>query len=44
MRQPIVAGNWKMNKTVAQARALVQEMLPALNAMGAVERVLFTQP
>jgi triosephosphate isomerase len=28
MRKPLVAGNWKMNKTVEQASALVQEMLP----------------
>jgi triosephosphate isomerase len=40
MRQPFVAGNWKMNKTVAEALALVQEMLPALQAVTAVERVL----
>ncbi len=40
MRKPFVAGNWKMNKTVEQARALVQEMLPALQAVPSVERVL----
>ncbi len=32
MRQPFVAGNWKMNKTVAQAEALITEMLPGLEA------------
>ena len=31
MRTPFVAGNWKMNKTIAEARALVSEMSPALN-------------
>jgi len=40
MRKPFVAGNWKMNKTVAQAEALVQELLPALQAVPEVERVL----
>lgn len=28
MRVPIIAGNWKMNKTVPEAVALVQELLP----------------
>lgn len=40
MRKPLVAGNWKMNKTVEQARALVQEMLPGLKAIPEVERVI----
>jgi triosephosphate isomerase len=40
MRTPIVAGNWKMNKTVDQARALVAEMLPGLQAIEGVEKVL----
>ncbi|MCX8025393.1 MAG: triose-phosphate isomerase [Thermanaerothrix sp.] len=40
MRKPLVAGNWKMNKTVEQARVLVSEMLPGLQAVKAVERVL----
>ena len=40
MRQPFVAGNWKMNKTVEQARALLVEMLPGLQAVPSVERVL----
>ncbi|WP_299024920.1 triose-phosphate isomerase [uncultured Thermanaerothrix sp.] len=40
MRKPLVAGNWKMNKTVEQARSLVSEMLPGLQAVHAVERVL----
>ena len=40
MRQPLVAGNWKMNKTVEQARSLVFEMLPGLQAVASVERVL----
>ncbi len=40
MRKPLVAGNWKMNKTVEQASALVQEMLPGLKEIGEVERVI----
>jgi triosephosphate isomerase len=40
MRTPIVAGNWKMNKTVAEARDLVSKLLPALMDVTGVERVL----
>lgn len=40
MRKPMVAGNWKMNKTVKEASTLVAEMLPGLQAVSAVERVL----
>ncbi len=40
MRKPFVAGNWKMNKTAAQTRTLVQELLPGLQAVTSVERVL----
>jgi triosephosphate isomerase len=39
-RKPFVAGNWKMNKTVAEARQLVSEMVPALNEIDSVERVI----
>ena len=28
MRKPIIAGNWKMNKTVAEAEALITELKP----------------
>ena len=28
MRKPIIAGNWKMNKTVAEAEALIAELKP----------------
>lgn len=28
MRKPIIAGNWKMNNTVAQTEALLNELLP----------------
>lgn len=40
MRKPFVAGNWKMNKTVEQASVLVQELLPGLQAVPEVERVI----
>jgi triosephosphate isomerase len=40
MRKPLVAGNWKMNKTVKEALALVAEMLPGLEQVNFVERVL----
>lgn len=40
MRTPFVAGNWKMNKTIAEARALVAEMTPALREIKGVEKVL----
>jgi triosephosphate isomerase (TIM) len=40
MRKPFVAGNWKMNKTVEQARTLVAEMLPGMQAAENVEVVV----
>ena len=40
MRVPLVAGNWKMNKTIAEARHLVSEMVPSLKAISSVDRVL----
>ncbi|HMD90299.1 MAG TPA: triose-phosphate isomerase [Anaerolineaceae bacterium] len=40
MRKPFVAGNWKMNKTVEGARTLVAELLPGLQAVPSVERVI----
>lgn len=39
-RTPLVAGNWKMNKTVAEALRLVNEMLPGLQAVQGVEKLL----
>ncbi|NOY99997.1 MAG: triose-phosphate isomerase [Chloroflexi bacterium] len=39
MRVPIVAGNWKMNKTVAEARDLVAEMIPFLRDVQGVKTV-----
>ena len=40
MRKPFVAGNWKMFKTAAEARHLVSELVPALQAVPGVEKVL----
>lgn len=40
MRTPFVAGNWKMYKTIAEARQLVSELVPRLQAMSGVVRVL----
>ncbi len=39
-RTPLVAGNWKMHKTVGEALALVREMLPGLRPLSGVERVI----
>ncbi len=39
-RSPLIAGNWKMNKTVADALRLVAEMLPGLQAVQGVEKLL----
>ena len=40
MRTPLVAGNWKMYKTVAEARHLVSELVPGLQAVSGVEKVV----
>ncbi len=40
MRTPIVAGNWKMVKTVSEATAFVTELAPRLAAFTNVERVV----
>jgi triosephosphate isomerase (TIM) len=40
MRKPFVAGNWKMFKTVAEARLLVSELVPSLQVFEGVEKVL----
>lgn len=39
-RKPLVAGNWKMNMTVADARHLVSEMVPGLQAKTGVDKVI----
>jgi triosephosphate isomerase (TIM) len=40
MRTPIIAGNWKMNTTVAEAVNLVNEMRPELDKIGGVEKII----
>lgn len=40
MRRPFVAGNWKMYKTTAEARALISELLPGLATIQDVDIVL----
>lgn len=40
MRIPFVAGNWKMNKTVAEARELVSTMGVGLKTVKGVEKVI----
>jgi len=40
MRRPFVAGNWKMFKTVAEARLLITELLPGLTTIHGVDIVL----
>jgi triosephosphate isomerase len=40
MRTPLVAGNWKLNKTAAEAKALIEEMLPGLEAVTNVDNLV----
>src|SRR5512138_2869667 len=40
MRTPVVAANWKMNKTVEEARSLVYPMSARLRDINGVEKVL----
>ena len=40
MRIPLVAGNWKMNKTVEEARQLVSSMSADLARISGVEKIL----
>ena len=39
-RTPMVAGNWKMNKTATEARALARDLLLTIHDSDAVEVVL----
>ena len=36
-RTPLIVGNWKMNKTIAEAEAYIQALLPRVGAVDAVE-------
>ena len=40
MRKPMVAGNWKMNKTVAEGVKLMEELVPMINGISEVDRVV----
>ncbi|MFQ5988254.1 MAG: triose-phosphate isomerase family protein, partial [Dehalococcoidia bacterium] len=40
MRTALIAGNWKMNTTVAEALALVREMKEGLDRIEDVEKVI----
>ncbi|MGJ3240452.1 MAG: triose-phosphate isomerase [Anaerolineae bacterium] len=40
MRTPIIAGNWKMHKTIAESAAFVTELAPHLAEFTGVERVV----
>ncbi len=40
MRKPFVAGNWKMNKTIAETRDLVAQLSEQLSAITGVEKVI----
>jgi triosephosphate isomerase len=40
MRKIFVAGNWKMNLTIAEAKALVNEMLPELEQITNVDKAV----
>jgi triosephosphate isomerase (TIM) len=40
MRRPIIAGNWKMNTTVAEAIKLVKEIQPELENYSNIEKII----
>lgn len=40
IRKPLIAGNWKMHMTVADARHLVSEMVPGLQSKSGVDKVV----
>ena len=40
MRKPIIAGNWKMNKTLSEAEAFVQEVKDKIPAASVVDAVV----
>ena len=41
MRKPLIAGNWKMNKTVEEARSLIYDINLGLRDIKGVEKVIF---
>ncbi len=40
MRIPLIAGNWKLNMTAAAARQLVEELLPGLQGLDGVDKLI----
>lgn len=40
MRTPIIAGNWKMNRTIEEAASLVRDMRPGLDEVQGVDKIL----
>ena len=40
MRKPIIAGNWKMNNTKAQAEQLIAELKPLVKDVKGVDIVV----
>src|SRR4051794_29053808 len=40
MRKPFIAGNWKMNNTIAESEELIQALLPRVGAIEDVEVVV----
>ena len=40
MRVPVIAGNWKMHKSVAESASFARELLPAIAAFESVERIV----
>jgi len=40
MRKKFVAGNWKMNKTAAEAQQLVKDLIPGLSGLDSIDRVV----
>jgi triosephosphate isomerase len=41
-RVPMIAGNWKMHKTVAEAEAFIQGLLPMVSSVSTVELAICT--
>jgi triosephosphate isomerase len=39
-RRPFIAANWKMHKTIAEAEAYIQALLPSVGAIGDVDVVI----
>ena len=43
MRKPIIAGNWKMNKTLSEAVSFVEEVKGQIPAASAVDAIVALQ-